>query len=426
MNDTISHSGTKGMKWGYNDGQRNGKRTASELKKVEETRAKLAKTDKDVTAGSGDFEGDYHEANNMLKYLGITLDLQSDDVAVARTMSIYEQMRDTKDNYKTQYDWLNAFSQKLSNVGYDMKAVDDYLLQNKEQLNKITVGAGSGNREKSNQDWKDNDAKPEKPKSSKKIEPTSSKKSGDTDGRSNLKKAIDDHYEKRTGKNKKTTKHSMMVGDIEGTYLVHHGILGQKWGVRRYQNSDGSLTTLGRLRYGSSENFRNAQRYKAEKKKNKVNSRNQKIAVKLKQKYGVNEDVSKKKKSVKDMSDAELRARIDRLKLEDQYKEWESKVNPKVISKGEQFRKTFSDTAMTVVKEATKEAGKALLTDYMKKVGNEKLGLNTTNKYDSARKEAEYAKNRIDAKRNSLKLKDLEKNGIDSAFISEGKNDKKK
>lgn len=32
-------------------------------------------------------------------------------------------------------------------------------------------------------------------------------------------------------------------------YLAHHGILGQKWGVRRFQNPDGSLTSEGRKRY---------------------------------------------------------------------------------------------------------------------------------------------------------------------------------
>lgn len=32
-------------------------------------------------------------------------------------------------------------------------------------------------------------------------------------------------------------------------YLEHHGILGQKWGIRRFQNKDGSLTSQGKKRY---------------------------------------------------------------------------------------------------------------------------------------------------------------------------------
>lgn len=46
--------------------------------------------------------------------------------------------------------------------------------------------------------------------------------------------------------------------------LCHHGILGQKWGVRRYQNADGSLTDEGKKRYGKTnltENYREGEDY---------------------------------------------------------------------------------------------------------------------------------------------------------------------
>ena len=50
--------------------------------------------------------------------------------------------------------------------------------------------------------------------------------------------------------------HSFIASEDE--YLAHHGIKGQKWGQRRYQNSDGSLTAEGRKRYGVGPALKNA------------------------------------------------------------------------------------------------------------------------------------------------------------------------
>ena len=36
-----------------------------------------------------------------------------------------------------------------------------------------------------------------------------------------------------------------------GAYIQHHGVKGQRWGVRRYQNADGSLTPSGKMHYKS-------------------------------------------------------------------------------------------------------------------------------------------------------------------------------
>ena len=54
---------------------------------------------------------------------------------------------------------------------------------------------------------------------------------------------------------------------MKKTYIAHHGIKGQKWGIRRYQNEDGSLTPEGVRRYGTVENME------------RTRTRNEKIAV---------------------------------------------------------------------------------------------------------------------------------------------------
>ena len=42
------------------------------------------------------------------------------------------------------------------------------------------------------------------------------------------------------------------------TELYHHGVKGQRWGIRRYQNPDGSLTPAGKQRYLNSDGSYNS------------------------------------------------------------------------------------------------------------------------------------------------------------------------
>ena len=54
--------------------------------------------------------------------------------------------------------------------------------------------------------------------------------------------------------------HSFSDEDI--SVLKHHGILGMKWGVRRYQNEDGSYTEEGRRHYGMDINDKDTRKTK--------------------------------------------------------------------------------------------------------------------------------------------------------------------
>ena len=46
--------------------------------------------------------------------------------------------------------------------------------------------------------------------------------------------------------------------------LIHYGILGMKWGVRRYQNKDGTLTPAGKKRYNRDDRPKSKHRLKLE------------------------------------------------------------------------------------------------------------------------------------------------------------------
>lgn len=85
--------------------------------------------------------------------------------------------------------------------------------------------------------------------------------------------------------------------------LYHHGIKGQKWGRRRYQNPDGSLTPAGRQKYG----VKGPRRFSVMASKSKYN------------KYLDNKHRVYRKSKIDSLSTSELKERTERLKAETAY-----------------------------------------------------------------------------------------------------------
>lgn len=59
-----------------------------------------------------------------------------------------------------------------------------------------------------------------------------------------------------------------------GLWLMHHGIKGQKWGVRRFQNEDGSLTEAGRKRVAQSGAYMDIDRKRSTKRIGRISDEN--------------------------------------------------------------------------------------------------------------------------------------------------------
>lgn len=161
--------------------------------------------------------------------------------------------------------------------------------------------------------------------------------------------------------------------------LYHFGIQGMKWGVRRYQNKDGTLTPSGRERmlsnarkYERKANTSVATNYLAKSRKARLQQKakdardevRRSDLKKARAKTEQSKTNSTKPKKVSEMSDDELRQRINRIQLEKQY----SQLNPKKVSAGEKFAKYVFQNV--IVPNAT-----SLAKEYTLKLGKEYLGL---------------------------------------------------
>lgn len=187
--------------------------------------------------------------------------------------------------------------------------------------------------------------------------------------------------------------------------LAHWGILGMKWGVRRYQNKDGSLTTAGKRRRSQLESELKSREAKI-KAKEKEKAAYDKLRAKsaeldereraLKGKPKIEQQP--RRKTVGEMTDEELRERANRMRLETDYLNAQKNLaalNPPKVSAGKKF---VTSLLNDVVAPAAKNAGRAWAEDFMK----EKLGLNK--KSGLAALEDEWKK--LDYKKKIKDLKD--------------------
>lgn len=110
--------------------------------------------------------------------------------------------------------------------------------------------------------------------------------------------------------------------------LCHYGIPGMRWGVRRYQNYDGSLTSLGQRRYGGNGdptdaiNKQVSADYSNVKAASKDASNISKSAGSIVRRSNPKKKIyTVTKKQVHEMSEQEMRKQINRILLENQYRE---------------------------------------------------------------------------------------------------------
>lgn len=154
--------------------------------------------------------------------------------------------------------------------------------------------------------------------------------------------------------------------------LAHHGIKGQRWGVRKYQNEDGSLTAAGKAKYGTgnysdqydrkandtlTKDYREADAKAAEAVLDGT-SKSIKAISKVADDIGTNKSGKTKAPTYNELSDTELRNRINRMNMERNYGELTGDV--KKVRTGRDWTREVLQTTGAAVAIVGSIAGIAL------------------------------------------------------------------